>query len=80
MPTKARTVNRIAVRHHLHRNQIGGAVRTHWTGRTVHTFVLSDGRLHLVSPYFSVIVERYYPGLGPSYVGSNPLHYNCYSV
>lgn len=78
--TTARTVNRIVVRHHLHNNRIGGAVRTHVSGRKVHTFVMDDGRLHLISPRFSVIVENYYPGLGPSYVGPKPLHYTLYSV
>lgn len=80
MPSQARVVNRIRVRHQGAYNQVEGARRTHISGRMVHTFVLADGRLHVISPCYSVIVENYYPGLGPSYVGAKPLHYTCYSA
>lgn len=78
--TTARTVNRIVVRHHLHNNRIGGAVRTHVSGRKVHTFVMGDGRLHLISPRFSGIVVFYMPGLGPSYVGDTPFAHTMHGV
>lgn len=80
MPSQARVVNRIRVRHHGAYNQIGGAVRTHVSGRRVHTFYCPPNGLHILSPRFSLFARNYYPGLGPSYVGSNPLGFTCYSA
>lgn len=71
-PTRATNPNRIVLRKaYAH---IPGATRTHCTGRTVHTYVLPyPTKLRVHAPGYRVAVTSYMPGLGPSYVGPNPL-------
>jgi hypothetical protein len=79
--TSARVVNRVVLHRACH-NRVPGCARTHASGRMVHTFLLSidPGGLHVITERYSVRVRYYAPGLGPSYVGANPLRDRLHAV